>query len=174
MSDRTGRKPKGTMVRPAPDWFSDYFYVGGMRNVYNPASVNNYVTVALLNNDQQGRVLKVYGVTMSCDGGEGFDFWFIKGTIGAQVAGPYNIRPDYPAPPAQTWFQTQAAAPANAPNPFLPANTIASLMSDGFDGSNIFSPFPLFIVPQGYSLVGSNDVGGAAVGCFFWFQISDN
>ena len=163
-SDPSGARPMGVLTRPAPDFFDDNLYVGGYRITYNIAALNNYITVALFNTDNLGRVLKVYGLSLTSDAGEGFDFWFVYGQIGTLSPGPYPLRPDYPAPPAQIYIQSQPAAPPNQPNPLLPTNLTASLATYGFDGSNIFAGHPLFIVPVGWSLVASNDVASAAPG----------
>lgn len=174
MSDRTGRKPKGTMVRPAPDWFDDNMGVGGSYFLNVGPAKDNFLALALFNNDQQGRTLKVYGLTIASDGGAGFGFFFAAGAPSGVQQPASALRPDRGVPVGQLFLQSSLGNPIPTANPFLPATVTSAIGSDGFDSNTIFSDFPMFVVPQGYSLIGTNFRGSLSTGIWYWWQVADD
>jgi hypothetical protein len=171
MSDPSGKYPLGVLTRSAPDWFDDNLGVGGARLAFPQPAGSNYFAVSLVNNDNQGRVLKVYGIYTSSEGGEGVGFWFSQVPLGTQQAGPFALRPDRAKPTGQIFYTQSLANPNNTPNPFQPAVIISAIGSSGFDSDTVFSPFPIFIVPQGFALIASNLQTTFNGGCFFWYQV---
>lgn len=172
-SDPTGVHPQGVLTRPAPDFFDDNIGVGGARLPFPAGSGGNYIAVSLLNNDNQGRMLKVYGAYTSAAGGEGFGFWYSKAPIGALQPPPQAIRPDLGAPPGAIYMATSLGNPNNTPNPFIPAQLFSCVGCSGFDSATVLSPFPLFVIPVGYCLIGSNLEETFNAGCFFWYQVAN-
>jgi hypothetical protein len=174
MSDRTGRRPLGTLTRHPADWFSDYSYTGGYQLIDNPTPGNfNYLAVGLYNNDSSGRVIKVYGISVCAENGSGMGIYFVNGVIGSLVGPVKSIRPDRAAPTGQI-YQENTSVGFPIPNfPYNFGDQFGFIGTSGFDSFSIVSPFPLFIVPQGYSLVAANTVQGVHVGAFFWFQVAD-
>jgi hypothetical protein len=173
MSDRTGRRPLGTLTRHPADWFSDYSYVGGFQiRAFPPPGTQDFLAVGLYNDDSAGRVLKVYGISVEADAGEGVMMFFVFGTIGALVGPALSIRPDRAAPTGKIYQVTTnvPGGPQPFPYDFGPQYDVVS--TSGFDGNTILSPFPLFIVPQGYSLVAANLVDCSFPGFFFRFQVA--
>lgn len=174
MSDRSGQKPKGTMVRHAPDWFSDNLACAGFQFIETaPLPTNTWWSIALLNNDQTGRVYRVYGITVSSEGGGGCAFFFQQGAPGAQVAVAKPLRPDY-APPTGAIFKQEVTGSALKTNPFDTGPDFCEIGAGGFDSGTTISPFPLAIIPGGYSLVGVNLGSSTPGGIFFWYQLAFN
>jgi len=172
-SDPSGVTPKGVLTRPAPDWFDDNIGTGGyVWNGAQPAGVDQYVTVGLYNDAVSGVALKVYAIYVSADGGGGFGFYFVKGPVGTLSAQCAPLRPDHGSPYGKIYYQ-QATVAANAVNPFNVGPYLGMIGSSGFDSFTVTSPFPLFIVPVGYTLVGTNVTVGSTVGVNFWYQQSN-
>lgn len=120
MSDRTGRVPKGTLTRHPADWFSDYLYTAGFQKYVNTAGPGEgYAAIALYNDTQDGRVLRIYGITAEFDGGGGGAVFFVKGTIGAEQDGATSIRPDRTAP-AGVIYEEDSFVALGTPNPYIP------------------------------------------------------
>lgn len=166
MSDRTGRKPKGTMVRLAPDWFSDNLAMGTGVLIAPIANQQQFWSVALYNNSKTGQLLKVYGLSVANFGGGGCLYFFLSGTFGNfdHKCGP--IRPDFQAPDGAIYTQQQAAA-GSPTNPFITGTPIYSLGTAG-EAFTIVSPFALFIIPPGYSLVAANAFPSVSSGNFLY------
>jgi hypothetical protein len=125
----------------------------------------------LFNQDQGGNVLRVYGNTTFSEGGGGFQAAFVRGTIGAQVASATGIRPDQTTPAVSVWARHMQTALGTV-NPFLSNLPFALLAAPGFDSGTTFSPFPMFIVPVGYSLVVTNPQSSGVAGVGWWFQLT--
>ena len=145
-SDPTGVSPKGLLARAAPDWFDDNLAVAGKFFDQNyPVSNNHFWTIALFNNATAGTVLKVYGITTSCDGGQGTGFYWNRGTLG--TAGPVAapLRPDYPNPFGAIYTQDSGAV-GSVPNTFSLGTLISTIATSGFDGSTVVSPYPLALI----------------------------
>jgi hypothetical protein len=172
MSDRSGRKPLGTVTRHPADWFSDYLYTAGHAEINQPSGSGEiYFAVSFLNSDQSGLAMRVYGATVMQEGGGGLLAFFVSGATGAPVGNAKSIRPDRPAPSVEVGYQFQQVA-LGVNNPFNFGEQFGALASDGFDSATILSPFPLFIVPQGYSLVLTNPSSSFNNGAFIWFQMA--
>lgn len=174
MSDRAGIKPKGSMVRPAPDWFADRLYFGGF-NVLGPSPTpgnSHWITVALFNNDQTGRVARVYGVYSLTDGGGGLGLYRAQQPPGAKVGQVQSTRLDYPPVDVEIWQQVMDVA-AQFVTPFTLGAQIGAVGNSGFDSELTLSPFPLAIVPTGYSLVASNIIGSGSTGAGFYIQMAN-
>lgn len=175
MSDRAGIKPKGTMVRPAPDWFADRMYFGGFQVIGAAPTPgdSHWITVALFNNDQSGRVAKVYGVYTLTDGGGGMGLYVAQQPPGAKLGLVQSIRLDYPPVGVEVWQQVVETA-SDTVTPFTLGQQIGAVGCSGFDSDTVFSPFPIAIIPTGYSLVASNLIGSGSTGCGFWIQMANS
>lgn len=170
-SDPSGVNPHGVLVRPAPDFFDDNIFSGGFYySGFNNGVTANYATIALYNNGNQGQVLKVYGISITSDGGDGFGFWFRYGTFGTFISNCNPLRPDVSAPWGQIYEQ-QATGAEPRVNDFYTGPFVNQISGSGFDGNTVISPFPMFIVPAGYSLIGTNITTSADFACFFWYQM---
>jgi hypothetical protein len=172
-SDPSGTHPQGVLTRAAPDFFDDNIGVGGARLAFPQPSGGNYIAVSLFNGDNQGRAFKVYGIYTTGAGGEGLGFWYAKTPLGTLNSFPQAIRPDLGAPPGQIWMATSLGNPNNTPNPFTPTQLFAAIGCSGFDSATVLSPFPLFVIPAGYCLIGSNLEETFNTGCFFWYQVAN-
>src|ERR1700722_4485510 len=96
--DYTGVRPLGIVTRHPADWFDDLLYTGGyVQPFISPLVSPRYVAVGLANDDDQGRVAKVYGVTVQSDAGESYGLFFSKDKSGAPIGAANPIRPDNPA-----------------------------------------------------------------------------
>lgn len=171
MSDRTGKKPPGTLILPSADWFSDHLYCAGYELTSPSPFPESYATIALFNNDQSGRLLKVYGATVSADAGQGFGFYWTQTPVGAEDGVVNSIRPDRPVEAGQIFEQHQNVA-LGAPNPYYNFPATYLLGTDGYDQATIISPFPLFIIPVGWALVGTNQLASVSLGLYLWYQVS--
>ena len=175
MSDPSGRFPTGVLTRPAADFFDDHLAVGKGSIFANGPNQSIWFSVALFNNSTQGLVFKVYGLSSINVGEGGLDYFFVYGQYGAlaQLCSP--IRPDFGSLNGQIFTQSQQVGVSTA-NPYLLQPAIATFGTSG-ESFTAFSPFPVFIVPVGYSLVAcntfpANNIGGAlyAGGAGFWYQ----
>jgi hypothetical protein len=170
-SDPSGVHPQGVLTRPAPDFFDDNIGLGGFWRPFTTGlSSDTFITVALFNNSTQGLAFKVYGISLAADGGDGFGFYFVLGPVGSFYANCQPIRPDIGSPNGQIYTQLTVVGSGLDPNPFNPGPYANVIAGSGFDGNTVLSPFPLFVVPAGYSLVGTNVSTGGSIGCSFWYQ----
>jgi hypothetical protein len=172
MSDRTGRKPKGTMVRPAPDWFSDNLGCGGFRMPNGPATgFVNYVAVSLYNNANDGSLLKVYGISTVGDVTSSASVFAMAGTLGSFVQSCSSIRPDKAVPFGQIFQATTVEPDVIHPNPYVFPPLLAVLGS-GYPGQTHAWQHPRFILPPGYSLIVVNDQSDDNIGASFVYQVA--
>lgn len=172
-SDPTGVQPRGVLIRPASDWFDDNLAVAGFEMVITAApDPEMWFRISLFNNGNQGQVFKVYGITIENDGGGGLVFWFNKGPLGTFQQGANAIRPDYGIPFGQVFFDFQGTPLGNT-NPYINVPIVGQVGVGGFDSSTNLSPFPLFIIPAGYALVGANPGAFLSGGATFWYQVSN-
>jgi hypothetical protein len=171
--DRLGSTPQGALARHPADFFADELYTGG----YSPVALftpglGGFVAVSLFNQDAQGRVAKVYGITSVNYAGGGQAAGWVNGSFGTFVGPCQGIRPDRGSIPVFIYQNTIIGPGAVPPYPtsFPP---IASIIGNsGFDSFTLLSPFPLFIVPVGWSLVLSNIVADDFGGQAFWFEMA--
>ena len=171
-TDLFGVRPLGSLSRHPADWFSDYCYVGGYNQPQiEPPLGTFYVAVSLFNNDDQGRVAKVYGMSVEADTGEGVYQFFAKSPPGSRVGAARSIRPDFPDSQVSIYQSTTAFVSPNL-NPYLPANPSGLIATSGYDGWTVMSPFPLFIIPVGWALVSTNLIDSGPTGTYFWFQMA--
>ncbi len=172
MSDPSGRYPIGVLTRPAPDWFDDKLGCGGytMQNS-NSSGWVNYVAVSLYNNANDGSMLKVYGIAAGTSIGTTSSVFSIYGTLGTFVENCSSIRPDVAPPFGQIYQATTVELTVGDPNPYI-YPPLLGLIGLGFGGSNLLSPFPLFIVPVGYSLIVVNNFSADQIGASFWYQVT--
>lgn len=171
--DPSGVIPIGTLTRHPADWFSPQLYTDGFQlNLpLSPGNIN-FLAVGLHNNDNAGRVLRVWGVSIESDGGESIAVYRVNGTIGAFDHKCRPARFDQPISTAEIW-QENATLPTGSNNPFGFVDQIGLIGTNGFDGNTVLSPFPLWIVPVGFSVVLTNLAGGFKVADFFWFTMSN-
>jgi hypothetical protein len=172
-SDPSGAQPKGTLVRNAPDWFDDNLGMGTYILPFVIPTTFNYVAVSLFNNANTGVALKVYAVSVDEDGGGGFAASWMKGPFGTLVGACSPVRPDYPTPYGEIYQETVMVAAEADPNPMLLNSPVAFIGSSGFDSNTVVSPFPLFIVPVGWSLVLCNIDTSNNAGVAFWYQVAN-
>ena len=172
MPDRYGRKPIGTLTRHPADFYSGYLYTAGHAELDQPVGPGEiYFAVGLFNADQDGRVMKVYGATSLSEGGGGCQIFMPLGAMGVAIDVARSIRPDRAGPNVEVSYQfTQV--PNGNPNPFNFGAQFGVISASGFDSNTVLSPFPLFIVPQGYSLIATNPSSSFANGFFAWFQMA--
>lgn len=172
-SDPSGTQPPGTLVRSAPDFFDDNMGVGGAF-IFDatPPAGNIWVQFALFNNGTQGQVLKVYGVTVWSEGGGGLIFGYTKGVVGTFAQDCVAIRPDFSLLIGQIYSNLSDGHASPVPI-FIPKTIVGQIGAGGFDSLTVVSPFPLFIVPAGYSLVGTNPSSTISSSCTFWFQVAN-
>lgn len=173
-SDPSGVQPKGVLTRAAADFFDDHLASGAFFvSEPVPGDAFNYCTVALFNNANSGVVFKVYAVTSISDGGSGMGLFWVHGTLGALVQNCQPIRPDVGMPYGQIYQQTASSNVGTFPNPFAPATFATIFAASGFDSSTHLSPFPLFIVPVGWSAVLTNLTASIDLGAAFWYQVAN-
>jgi hypothetical protein len=173
MSDRSGRNPVGVLTRTAPDWFSDSFATGGSTFLFLNQQSNVYYTVSLFNDSTTGAVLKVYGITNSNDSGGASWMYPLFGTpIGSLVGQCTSVRFDGGSPVGQIWAKKDQVA-QNAPYPYPLPPTASLLGTGGYDSMTHLSPFPLAIVPAGWSLVIANTQTTSVAGAAFWYQVAE-
>jgi hypothetical protein len=174
-TDSTGVRPSGVLTRHPGDWFADNLFVG-QYSFYNhnlPQPLF-WLSVALYNFDPSGRVAKVYGISCVNDSGGGAGVFFQAGTIGAFQQHCTSIRPELGAPSCDI-YQVRTNALANdQPPPYNWGTQYALIPSDGFDCGKIISPFPIFIVPVGWSLIIAPLFATGAFGPTFWFQLANH
>lgn len=172
MSDRTGRKPKGVMSRPAPDWFSDHMGTGGYWAQNIGAGTDLVVQIQLFNDDQNGQLLKVYGISAGNDSGTATWMFTRQGQpLGSFVSQGPNVRPDLAAPSGQIW-QLTTLVPAANPDPTASPPGTTILGTPGFDSNSWFSPFPLAVIAPGWSVVIMNPMHTGTVYAAYWWQVS--
>lgn len=174
MSDRTGRKPKGTMVRPAPDWFSDNIGIGGIYQILTgPPPGNHWWSISLFNNDDQGSVYRVYGISAFQEGGGGFLAQYFNGAAGTLIKPCANLRADL-APPSGQIFVEGPTTIAGQVNPFDVNDDVGLVPCAGFDSGYTIGRGPLFIIPVGWSLKLVNPSSSLQVAAFFYYQRAAN
>lgn len=171
--DLTGVKPLGTLTRHPLDWYSDAGAMAGYQlSVSGSTSTADYLNVSIYNNDNAGKVARVYGAYATSDGGTGMQLSFLRGFQGTLVGQAQNLRPDYPAPSIFTYQLTVSVA-LGSPNPNPPGPIIGAVGTSGFDSSLVMSPFPIAIIPVGWSLVAWNVFDSGQTGFFCWFQMAN-
>jgi len=162
------------MVRPAPDWFSDNIGIGGTyQQLTSPPVGNHWWSISLFNNDDQGSVYRVYGISAFQEGGGGFLAQYFKGAAGTQVASCANLRADY-APPSGQIFLEGPNTIAGQFNPFDVNPDVGLVPCAGFDSAATMPGAPLFIIPVGYSLKLVNPSSSLQVAAFFYYQRAAN
>jgi hypothetical protein len=171
-SDPSGRHPLGVLIRPAPDWFDDHVGVGGfwVQGSFSPLQPH-WLAVGLYNNASTGVLFKVYGITVAAEGGSGAGLYFVYGTFGTLVGQCSSLNPGTGNPHGLIYQNTQTALP-NTVNPFFAAPPTMLIGSSGFDSATYFSPFPIAVIPAGYSLIATNMIFSDDVGFYFWYQES--
>lgn len=171
--DQTGSQPLGVVTRHPADWFSNSLFTAGWQELDQPVGPGEiFFAVAIFNRSQSGQVLRIYGATCLSEGGGGCAIYFVNGTTGTLKQGGTPIRPDGATPPVDVYYQFQQV-PAGNPNPFNFGLQYGAIGASGFDSQTVLSPFPLFIVPPGWSLVATNTSSSFADGFFWWFQLAN-
>jgi hypothetical protein len=170
-SDPAGAQPTGVLVRPAPDFFDDHLCYGGAMFQTNPPSGLNYASISLFNNATSGILLKVYGVSLGNDDqGSGFAYALQGAPLGTLQGACTNVRFDQGAPYGQIYMLDSVVGAIDDLYPLpLPAAPMVLGAPDA-GGAAIISPFPLFIVPVGWSLVIANITTCSTIYAGFWYQ----
>ena len=170
-SDPAGVHPQGVLARPAADFFDDHLAQGGFIYSTDPTTNFNWVSISLFNDANTGVALKVYGLTYGDDTGLGTLAYSRQGPpLGSLVGQCTNVRFDLGAPYGQIWQRLDLAAHIDQIYPLPVPATAVNLGNAGFDANTMVSPFPLFIVPVGYSLVIANRLPSSVVQAAFWYQ----
>lgn len=171
-SDPSGRHPIGVLTRPAPDFFDDNIGSGGYAAFNRLAGQDFYMQVSLYNNATTGASLKVYGITVFNDGGGGMVGFQSAGIPSGVQVGPCNPINASLSMPFGLIYQDTEHVPTGNPNPFAIPPVVAYLGGSGFDSFTYLSPFPLFIVPSGFSLSVVDFNSGNILGASFWYQVA--
>jgi hypothetical protein len=170
--DFTGVRPLGVLTRHPADWFSDSLYtISFTKTVLFSGAGNQYMAFAVFNNDNIGRVMKVYGYSATCDGGGGLATRFAPARLFTPVNTATSIRPDLPAPTVTISFDSQVVPPGGL-TPYDTGQQCGLLGTFGFDSGTAFAPFPLFIIPTGWSLVGFTSDSCQIAAMCLWFQMA--
>jgi hypothetical protein len=171
VSDPSGRYPIGVLARPAPDWFDDKLGCGGYTMQNGNTGFVNYVAVSLFNNSSDGSIFKVYGIAAGTSIGTSSSVFSIYGTLGTFVENCSSIRPDVAPPYGQIYQATTTESTTIVVNPYI-YPPLLGLIGLGFGGTTVLSPYPLFIVPVGYSLIVVNNFSADQIGASFWYQVA--
>jgi hypothetical protein len=136
--------PKGVRARNSPDFYAQYFSVGGWgrRDTSNDPPTTY---ISLYNNSSSGQYLFVYGIDSSFE----FSYWatlrWRATTLGDQVSTCSRINPGIGAPPGLIY---------SFDNPGLtPLDDQAFATLGNVVGSLPINDFPLAVIPPGWSLV---------------------
>lgn len=146
------RRPRGTYVRPTPDWFSaNAAAVFGFGN----GGTGSDPAVLLYNNDTLGRSLFVFGFGATNDGSEVVNWSFFNGP-GFQLyasGNPFPIDPVIAQPVGQLYSGLTAAQDAAPPRSTQEGLYLSSSTSIGSQNElvPVFAPYPLAIVRPGWS-----------------------
>lgn len=140
------------MVRAAPDWFSDNLYSCLFyTNDHGTGTGTIWQAGSFFNNDNRGRVAKVYGVYCFAEGGGGAFADIVEGSAGNAYQTARNVRGDQGAGTVQSFTQPTVLN-TNPLNPYATGNEYLAFPAPGFDSSLTVSPFPLAVIPAGFSL----------------------
>lgn len=168
-SDPTGRHPSGVLTRHPADFFDDNCGTGALYLQITTIPTNTWLRISLYNNSNTGVSFKVYAITSFSFGGGGLGYFFISGTIGAFQQACSSINPSLAAPFGQL-FGDIITGSAAVLNPFITKPLVGIAGNSGFDSSNNLSPFPVVVLPAGYSLVCCNltsSSGGGGAGFLY-------
>lgn len=161
------RRPKGVYSRPTLDWFSDQVCTGaGAFQTFPLSGTGNDIHVSLFNNDTLGRLLYVYAISCGNDSAENLYCAFHAGTVGNFFAAGMSVNPSLGTPPGQIFLDVRTGTGST---PLAPPSDPYTQIPSGFNSSTIVAPFPLFILPKGYSIVVSPDFSGQSLGASFWY-----
>src|ERR1700692_269190 len=167
--DPYGTRPTGVVTRHPADWFSDSLYIISFtKTVLFGGIGNQYMAFGVFNGATAGTVLKFYGYSATCDGGGGLATRWVNGQIFTPANTATSIRPDRGAPNVTISFDSQVVAPGGL-TPYDVGQQAGLLATNGFDSQTVFSPFPLFIIPNGYSLVGFTSDSCQIAAMCLWF-----
>lgn len=169
-SDPTGRFPQGVLVRSAFDFFDDSGGQGGAFYFDQAFTQLAYLAVALYNNATDGRSFKVYGISAISNQNGGCLVYSTTGRIGSLFGPCSPIRADLGAPFGQIYSQTQLVPNTTTPTTLVFGPLVNILGSGNFTPQGWYSPFPLFTVPAGYSLILVNQGAATNAGFGFWYQ----
>jgi hypothetical protein len=170
-SDPSGTHPGGVLVRPAADFFDDNMGLAMVQqvNLSFPPGDSAFYQVGLFNNAIAGLAFKVYGISVTEDGGGGFLCAFVKAQVGATPGVVSGIRPDISGPFGLIGFDVTIQHVPSL-SPFVDGTEFGLIGSSGFDSNTVLSPFPMFVIPVGWSLVLRNPEPTFAMGASFWYQ----
>lgn len=160
------QNPPGTIVRLAPDWYSDDCYFS---SIFDGGAGPGSANLGLLNNDDQGRWYEIWGCTISI--------------------GPLDATH---VPVGNAVWEVAQAPITGFTDPCAPirpgAPTGSGLIVDGYDLSHLFSEralyevlagpgtwnwhglYPMAIVPSGYNLIAEFGWTDANVSLAVWFR----
>jgi len=170
-SDPSGVSPKGVLTRTPPDFFDDHLATGGANYITDPPVGNTYASISLFNNASSGILFKVYGITVGNDNlGTAFAYFLQGAPLGSFVQPCVNIRGDQGAPYGQIFKRIDTLGTPTALYPLPIPNGFSLLGAPDAGSHTIISPFPLFIIPVGYSLVIANEQSASSVWAAFWYQ----
>jgi hypothetical protein len=171
-SDPEGRKPLGVLTHSAPDWFDDHTGQGGIFFTNFNSGNPHYFATVLFNNASDGSSLKVYGIGTTSDGGGGMGFYSQQGAFGTFDHNCSSIRFDLGAPFGQIFVNNVTVPTFATVNPMNLGPLIGYGGSGGNNAAAVFSHFPQYIVPAGYSLIAVNTAPAGNIGASFWYQVA--
>jgi hypothetical protein len=169
----TTRRPKGTYVRPASDFFiHDTAMVGAtyLSNAHLDAAIE------LFNNATDGSYLHVYKVMLGNDGQGWYLGSIYHGNLGSNATQPFSVVSNR----ARPWGMLYAGDLA----PLYPGSNPVSgsffsgyLAGESFGGSSDqwMAPGPIAVLAPGYSLqyrsnIGTLSTGGGILDCTFYYM----
>lgn len=173
--DTLGETPLGAVTRHPIDWWWQSAYTCGFEDLQTSGSFENWYANYFYNADPQGRVAKIYATFQGNDGGGGYTCFYQYGPPpGTLAATAQALRPDQGTAKQYFQFQVQTTATGFRLNPYNATlgPIVGALPQSGFDSDLSISPFPLFIVPVGYSLVLTNNFSAFQQVLVLWYHLS--
>jgi hypothetical protein len=159
MAQFTARnKPRGTFARSRRDWSVEHLQSGGGN--LDTSGAFDFAYYFLFNNDDQGRYLAVYSIFAFFPAGQEIDLAFTLGIDGSAGVFPGMMNKfDAPQEPGLTAVVLNTSAQLQGGTSYGGGATPLVLDDDT----------PLFLIPQGYSLVVSGPTKSpGSVASFLW------
>lgn len=158
-------KPRGSVVRPAPDWFAR-FLMGAWAT--NGPCVGNLTSIFLYNNASDGSVLRVYGLNIAVGSSCQVFLKKFQGNTGNIVTGIGAPAPIDPRAPMQ-WGQLYTQAQATPLG--IGFGAITAFGNTTYD---LAPGHPLGIIPPGWSMGLETNITNVILdGGFRWLPVYD-
>jgi hypothetical protein len=160
------KKPKGTLFRIAPDFFAAGLMSAGW---YSDQETNTqYCEIGLFNNDQSGRSLYVYAISIGLTNSNTAFGVVRNAATGALVNSGSNIDPSQGGAVGAVFFRRFGAVAPPFVSQAVPGGTVTTYGA-GYVAVSMTPNHCLAIVPPGfqYSLISSLQTAEMSVG--FWY-----